>query len=140
MSVGAAGNTLTQRANEGGYSIMNYAYAAASGATEAATEYMLGTTGDIASYQLKVKGVRELFQNALEEGIEEMLGYPIETAADWLFTDAKTVDEWVEKVAGNSMTDKMNLKEWLQAGLEGFAVGGLMGISGLIFIFIKNKD
>lgn len=132
MSVGAAGNTLTERANESGYSLANYAYAAATGATEAATEYMLGTTGDVASYQLKVRGVRELFQNALEEGIEEMLGYPIESAADWLFASSKSVDEWVDKITKNSMLDKMSVKEWLQSGIEGFAVGGLMGVSGLV--------
>lgn len=132
MSVGAAGNTLTERANESGYSLANYAYAAATGATEAATEYMLGTTGDVASYQLKVRGVRELFQNALEEGIEEMLGYPIESAADWLFASSKSVDEWVDKITKNSVLDKMSVKEWLQSGIEGFAVGGLMGVSGLV--------
>lgn len=136
MSVGAAGNTLTERANESGYSLANYAYAAATGATEAATEYMLGTTGDVASYQLKVRGVRELFQNALEEGIEEMLGYPIESAADWLFASSKSVDEWVDKITKNSVLDKMSVKEWLQSGIEGFAVGGLMGISGLVL----NRD
>lgn len=132
MSVGAAGNTLTERANESGYSLANYAYAAATGATEAATEYMLGTTGDVASYQLKVRGVRELFQNALEEGIEEMLGYPIESAADWLFASSKSVDEWADKITKNSVLDKMSVKEWLQSGIEGFAVGGLMGVSGLV--------
>nr|DAU81912.1 MAG TPA: Large polyvalent protein-associated domain 3 [Caudoviricetes sp.] len=132
MSVGAAGNTLTERANESGYSLANYAYAAATGATEAATEYMLGTTGDVASYQLKVRGVQELFQNALEEGIEEMLGYPIESAADWLFASSKSVDEWVDKITKNSVLDKMSVKEWLQSGIEGFAVGGLMGVSGLV--------
>ncbi len=132
MSVGAAGNTLTERANESGYSLANYAYAAATGATEAATEYMLGTTGDVASYQLKVRGVRELFQNALEEGIEEMLGYPIESAADWLFASSKSVDEWVDKITKNRVLDKMSVKEWLQSGIEGFAVGGLMGVSGLV--------
>lgn len=136
MSVGAAGNTLTERANESGYSLANYAYAAATGATEAATEYMLGTTGDVASYQLKVRGVRELFQNALEEGIEEMLGYPIESAADWLFASSKSVDEWVDKITKNSVLDKMSVKEWLQSGIEGFAVGGLMGVSGLVL----NRD
>jgi len=132
MSVGASGRTLTERANDNGYSALNYAYAAADGAIEAATEYMLGTAGDTASTMLKVKNLRTFFSNAVEEGVEELVGYPMGEAAGWLFNDAKSAKEWVEKVTTSDAFQSYDVKEWLAGGLSGFALGGILGVSGLV--------